>query len=72
MGSGRKNFSCTWPEQINLDGLNPSNLSVNVDLSKYGPWNPVLVYTSDNVRLPKGVRLLETYPAKPGIDPCGH
>ncbi|MEZ4549407.1 MAG: hypothetical protein R2860_04690, partial [Desulfobacterales bacterium] len=45
-----------------LDGLNPSNLSVNVDLSKYGPGTQSLFITSDNVRLPKGVRLLETYP----------
>ncbi|MEE4263399.1 MAG: diadenylate cyclase [Desulfobacteraceae bacterium] len=45
-----------------LDGLNPSDLSVNIDLSKYGPGTQSLFITSDNVRLPKGVRLLETYP----------
>lgn len=46
-----------------LDALDPSNLSVKVDLSRYGPGTQSLFITSENIRLPEGVKLLETYPS---------
>ncbi len=46
-----------------LDGLDSSSLSINIDLSKYGSGTQSIFITSDNVRLPKGVKLLETYPS---------
>jgi diadenylate cyclase len=47
-----------------LDSLNSADLSINVDLSKYGPGTQTVYITSDNIRLPRGVKLLETIPSK--------
>ncbi len=46
-----------------LDALNPSDLNVKIDLSPYGPGTQSVFITSENIRLPKGVRLLETLPS---------
>lgn len=46
-----------------LDALDPSSLSVKIDLTRYGPGTQSLFITSENLQLPKGVQLVETYPS---------
>jgi YbbR domain-containing protein len=46
-----------------LDALQPLDLRVKIDLSAYGPGTQSVFITSDNIRLPKGVKLLETLPS---------
>jgi YbbR domain-containing protein len=47
-----------------LDALKPSDLRVKIDLSAYGPGTQSVFITNDNIRLPKGVSLLETRPSR--------
>ena len=46
-----------------LDKIESSQLSVTMDLSKSSPGRQSLLITDENIRLPKGVRLLEARPA---------
>ncbi len=47
-----------------LDTVTPANLNLNIDLSKFGPGTQSFFITSDYIRLPKGVKLLEAIPSK--------
>jgi diadenylate cyclase len=46
-----------------LDALNLSSLNVSIDLSKAVPGKRTFTVTSDNVGLPKGIRLLDVQPS---------
>jgi diadenylate cyclase len=46
-----------------LDSLNPSMVSVKIDLSKSMPGVQTYAITSDNIKLPKGVKLLNSEPS---------
>jgi uncharacterized protein (TIGR00159 family) len=46
-----------------LDALKSSDLRVKIDLSAYGPGTQSVFITSDKIRLPKGVKLLESLPS---------
>jgi len=45
-----------------LDNLDPAQLAVKIDLSKDGPGKHTVVITEENLRLPKGLRLLDVTP----------
>ena len=48
-----------------LDAIvNPSDFSVKIDLSKVGPGTQSFFITNDDIRLPKGVRLIEVTPSR--------
>ena len=49
--------------KADLDSLNPSMVSVKINLSKSMPGVQTYAITSDNIKLPKGVRLLNAEPA---------
>lgn len=46
-----------------LDGVNPSQMSVKIDLSKAVPGKQTFVITRDNMRLSKAVNLLDVAPS---------
>ena len=46
-----------------LDAINPAQLSVKIDLSKAVPGKQIFVITGENMRLPKGVNLLDVAPS---------
>jgi len=49
-----------------LDNLDLAQLAVKIDLSKAGPGRQTVVVTEENIRLPRGLRLLDVIP--PAID----
>jgi YbbR domain-containing protein len=44
--------------------VNPSDLSVKIDLSKVGPGTQSFFITNDDIRLPKGIQLIEANPSR--------
>jgi uncharacterized protein (TIGR00159 family) len=50
-------------QKSNLDSLNPAQLSVKIDLSKALPGKQSFVITGENIRLPKGINLLDVVPS---------
>ncbi len=46
-----------------LDGLEPSDLSVRIDLSKIAAGKQTFIITERNINLPRGVNLLDAEPA---------
>lgn len=46
-----------------LVGMNPDDLSVKIDLSKTNAGKQVFIITSDNMRLPRSVSLLDVVPS---------
>jgi len=46
-----------------MDAVKPSELSVKVDLTLFKPGTQSFFITNENIRLPKGVRLLEAIPS---------
>lgn len=52
--------------RADLDALNPSQLSVKIDLSKALPGKQSFLVTIENIRLPKKIKLLDIVP--PSVD----
>ena len=50
-------------QKSNLDSVNPAHLSVKIDLSKAVPGKQSFVITDENIRLPKGINLLDVVPS---------
>ncbi|MFC1857569.1 diadenylate cyclase [Thermodesulfobacteriota bacterium] len=50
-------------QKSNLDSVSPAQLSVKIDLSKAMPGEQSVVITGENIRLPKGVNLLDVVPS---------
>lgn len=46
-----------------LEAINPSQLSVNIDLSKAMAGRQVFIVSADSVKIPKGVKLLDAEPS---------
>jgi diadenylate cyclase len=46
-----------------LGAVTPAHLSVKIDLSKTAPGKQTFLITSDNIRLPRGVNLLDAEPS---------
>lgn len=47
-----------------VDAINPANMGLKIDLSQFKPGTQTYFITSENVRLPKEVKLLEVIPSK--------
>ena len=47
-----------------MDAIDSANLSLKIDLSKFKPGTQSYYITSENVDLPKGVKLLEAVPSR--------
>jgi len=46
-----------------IDSLNPSNLSVKIDISSFKPGTQSVFITSEHVEMPRGVSLIEAMPS---------
>jgi len=47
-----------------IDAIDSTNMGLKIDLSQFKPGTQAYYITSENVRLPKGVKLLEVIPSK--------
>lgn len=52
--------------RADLDALNPSQLSIKIDLSKAVPGKQSFLITAENIRLPRKIKLLDVVP--PSVD----